>query len=182
MNKKQFRTFEIIKHEITMKKTLMALCILFIGFNAQAQVEQTEADKEKAARAMELMSKKVDMTVDEELFMGVTQNTYVSEDPKAVIMAMMVPETYADTKKKMDNEMSAKFEVLTKGEKKINNVNVLYMTGKSTAEGTTLMNTIYCVKYDANTCIMFIGMVEEGADAKYTKAIETSANSVIKKY
>ncbi|WP_046744206.1 hypothetical protein [Kordia zhangzhouensis] len=165
-----------------MKKTLFALCILFIGFNAQAQTEQAEVDKQKAARAMELMSKKVDMTVDEELFMAVTQNTYVSENPKAVVMAMMIPETYADSKKKMDTDMSNKFNVTSKGEKEINGVKVLYMNGTSEAEGVTLNNTIYCIEYDANTCIMFIGMVEEGADKKYTDAINASAQSVVKKY
>lgn len=164
-----------------MKKTLIALCILFVGFNMQAQTQtETEADKQK--RAMELMSKKVDMDVNEDLFIGVTPNTYVSESPKAVIMAMMVPETYASSKKKMDTDMSDKFNVVSKGEKKINGVDVLYMNGTSEAEGTTLNNVIYCIEYDANTCIMFIGMVEKGADKKYDEAVAKAANSVIKKY
>ncbi|WP_430412473.1 hypothetical protein [Kordia sp.] len=159
-----------------MKKLLIALCFLCIGFNVQAQ----ETDEQKQARAMELMSKKVEMTVDTELFMGVTANTYVSESPKAVIMAMMVPETYEASKKKMDTEMNDKFKVTKKGEKKVNGVNVLFMEGTSEAEGVTLNNTIYCVKYDENTCIMFIGMAEEGADKKYVDAIKAAANSIIK--
>jgi len=163
-----------------MKKTLIALCILFIGFNVQAQ--ETDAEKAKQARAMELMSKKVDMTVDEDLFMGVTPNTYVSESPKAVIMAMMVPETYEDSKKKMNENDTDKFKVTDRGEKEINGVKVLYMEGTSEAEGTTLNNTIYCVKYDEETCIMFIGMVENGADKKYEEAVAKAANSVIKKH
>jgi hypothetical protein len=163
-----------------MKKTLIALCILFIGFNVQAQ--ETEADKEKAAKAMEMMSKKVDMDVNEELFMAVTPNTYVSESPKAVIMAMMVPETYEASKKKMTENDTDKFKVTGRGEKEINGVKVLYMEGTSEAEGTILNNTIYCVKYDEETCIMFIGMVEDGADVKYTDAVAKAANSVIKKH
>ncbi|WP_215907121.1 hypothetical protein [Kordia aestuariivivens] len=163
-----------------MKKTLIALCILFIGFNVQAQ--ETEADKEKAAKAMEMMSKKVDMDVNEELFMAVTPNTYVSENPKAVIMAMMVPETYEASKEKMNENDTDKFKVTGRGEKEINGVKVLYMEGTSEAEGTTLNNTIYCVKYDEETCIMFIGMVEDGADVKYTDAVAKAANSVIKKH
>ena len=160
-----------------MKKFLIALCILFVGFTVQAQ----ETDAEKQARTMELMSKKVEMDIDTELFMGVTANTYVSESPKAVIMAMMVAETYANSKKKMNEDNSDKFKVTDKGEKKINGVNVLYMKGTSEAEGTTLNNTIYCVELDATTCIMFIGMVEEGADKKYVDAVAKAANSIIKK-
>ncbi|MBC8753707.1 hypothetical protein H2O64_03440 [Kordia sp. YSTF-M3] len=154
--------------------------MLFIGFNVQAQ--ETEADKEKAAKAMEMMSKKVDMDVNEELFMAVTPNTYVSENPKAVIMAMMVPETYEASKEKMNENDTDKFKVTGRGEKEINGVKVLYMEGTSEAEGTTLNNTIYCVKYDEETCIMFIGMVEDGADVKYTDAVAKAANSVIKKH
>lgn len=163
-----------------MKKTLIALCILFIGFNVQAQETETEAAKQ--ARAMELMSKKVDMTIDEELFMAVTVNTYVSENPKAVIMAMMVPESYESSKKKMNENDTDKFQVTERGEKEMNGVKVLYMEGTSEAEGTTLNNKIYCVKYDEKTCIMFIGMVENGANEKYENAINNAANSIIKKY
>jgi hypothetical protein len=77
-----------------MKKTLIALCMLFVAFNVQAQ----ETDAEKQALAMELMSIKIDMKVDTELFTEVTPNTFVSESPKAVIMAMIVPETYENAK------------------------------------------------------------------------------------
>ncbi|QHI38984.1 hypothetical protein IMCC3317_43840 [Kordia antarctica] len=164
-----------------MKKTLIALCILFVGFNVQAQGAGTEEDKAKAKKVMEMMSKKVDIDVDETLFTAVTPNTYVSESPKAVIMTMMVPETYAASKEKMNENETDKFKVTDRGEKEINGVKVLYMTGTSEAEGTTLNNTIYCVEYDAETCIMFIGMVEEGADKKYTDAVAKAANSVIKK-
>ena len=164
-----------------MKKTLIALCILLVGFNVQAQEATTEADKAKAAKAMEMMSKKVDMDVDTELFTAVTPNTYVSESPKAVIMAMMVPESYAASKKKMDTNMSDKFTVSNKGEKEINGVKVLFMEGTSEAEGATLNNTIYCVEYDKETCIMFIGMVENGADQKYIDAVDKAAKSMIKK-
>ncbi len=163
-----------------MKKTLIALCILFIGFNVQAQ--DTDADAAKQAKAMEMMSKKVDMDVNEELFMAVTPNTYVSESPKAVIMAMMVPETYEASRKKMSENSTEQFKVTNQGEKEINGVKVLFMNGTSEAEGTTLNNTVYCVKYDEETCIMFIGMVENGADQKYTDAVAKAANSVIKKH
>jgi hypothetical protein len=165
-----------------MRKTLIALCILFVGFNAQAQGAGTEADKAKAAKAMEMMSKKVDMDVNEELFTAATTNTYVSESPKAVIMAMIVPETYEASKAKMNENNSDQFKVSDRGEKEVNGVKVLFMEGTSESEGVTLNNTVYCVKYDEETCIMFIGMVEVGADKKYIKAITNAANSVIKKY
>ena len=164
-----------------MKKIYFAFFLLALGLNVQAQEATLKSDQDKQARAMELMSEKVDIKVDENLFMAVTPNTYVSESPKAVIMAMKVPESYAEAKKKINDSQDNKFKVKDRGEKTINGVNVLFMEGTSEAEGVTLNNTIYCVAIDENTCLMFIGMVEVGADAKYIEAITEAANSVIKK-
>lgn len=161
-----------------MKKTLMALCMLFVAV-ATVQAQETEAEKQK--RAMELMSIKVDMKVDEELFMQVTTNTYVSESPKAVIMAMIVPETYENAKAKLEGNMPPDFKVTDKGEKMMNGVKVIYMQGTAEAQGTKVNSTVYCLKRDADTCLMFMGMSEVGADKKYVDAITAAANSVVKK-
>ena len=81
-------------------KKLVIIALLFLGVFVNAQ----ETEAEKQARGIELMSKKVDMTVDSELFMSVTQNTYVSESPKAVVMGMYVPENYEAAKKKLKDK------------------------------------------------------------------------------
>ena len=151
--------------------------MLFVAFNVQAQ----ETQAEKQARAMELMSIKVDMKVDTELFQAVTPNTYVSESPKAVIMAMIVPETFEVAKDKLDGNLPPQFKVVNKGEKMMNGVTVVYLTGTSEAEGVTINSTVYCFKRDADTCIMFMGMSEVGADQKYVDAITAAGNSVVKK-
>lgn len=161
-----------------MKKTIIALCMLFVAaFNVQAQ----ETDAEKQARAMELMSIKIDMKIDKELFMEVTPNTYVSENPKAVIMAMIVPETYENAKSKLEGNMPPDFKVADKGEKTMNGVKVIYLEGTAEAQGSTVDSTVYCFKRDADTCIMFMGMLEVGSDKKYVEAIAAAANSVVKK-
>ncbi|KAB8155459.1 hypothetical protein EZY14_005350 [Kordia sp. TARA_039_SRF] len=152
--------------------------MLFVAV-ATVQAQETEAEKQK--RAMELMSIKVDMKVDEELFMKVTENTYVSESPKAVIMAMIVPETYENAKAKLEGNMPPDFKVTDKGEKMMNGVKVIYMQGTAEAQGTKVNSTVYCLKRDADTCLMFMGMSEVGADKKYADAITAAANSVVKK-
>jgi len=151
--------------------------MLFVAFNVQAQ----ETQAEKQARAMELMSIKVDMKVDTELFTAVTPNTYVSESPKAVIMAMIVPETYEIAKGKLEGNLPPTFNVVDKGEKVMNGIDIVYLTGTSEAEGVTINSTVYCFKRDAETCIMFMGMSEVGADQKYVDAITAAGNSVVKK-
>lgn len=159
-------------------KKIIIIVTIFIGVFANAQ----ETEAEKQARTMELMSKKVNMTVDEELFMAATPNTYVSESPKAVVMGMYVPENYEAAKKKLNESTSAQnFEVTSSGEKEINGVKVLYMYGKSEAEGVKLDNKIYCYEIDKDTCLMLIGMLEVDADKKYSEAIDSALKSGIKK-
>lgn len=159
-------------------KKLLFVAALFIGLFVNAQ----ETDTDKQTRAMELMSKKVDITVDEELFKAVTPNAYVSESPQAVVMGMYVPETFENAKKKLlENTEDQKFEVTDHGEKEINGVKVLYMYGKSTAQEVTLENKVYCYEIDKDTCLMLIGICEVGADKKYSDAVNTALNSAIKK-
>jgi hypothetical protein len=163
-----------------MKKTLIALCILFIGFNVQAQ-DDSGTGEAKAAKAMEMMHKKIDMDVNEELFMAVSPNIYISDNPKVMIMAMMLPETYEVSREKMEETISDKFIVTAKGVREMNGVMVSFMEGTSGTK-TTLNNVIYYVKYDEESCIMFAGTIEQNADEKYMDAFLNARNSVIKKY
>lgn len=159
-------------------KKLVIIALLFLGVFVNAQ----ETEAEKQTRGIELMSKKVDITVDSELFMSVTQNTYVSESPKAVVMGMYVPENYEAAKKKLkENASTQNFEITSSGEKEINGIKVLYMYGNSEAEGVKLNNKVYCYEIDKDTCLMLVGMLEVGADKKYSEAIDSALNSGIKK-
>jgi hypothetical protein len=169
-----------------MKKIFLALLVMTIGVNINAQEGtpvggDTTEGQEKMARIMELMAQKIEMDVDTELFASVGNNTYVSESPKAVVMAMMVPDNYENSKKKMDKDTGQQFKVIEKGETEINGVKTLFMIGTSEAEGAVLDNMIYCIEVDADTCLMFIGMVDQKADPKYAEAITKTMNSVIKK-
>jgi len=146
-----------------------------------AEGQVTQEDQEKLARMMELMGQKIDMDVDLTLFTSVSTNTYVSENPKAVIMAMMVPDSYENSKEKMDKDPGERFTITEKGETEINGVKTLYMIGISEAEGSVLDNTVYCIELDEDTCMMFIGMVDQTADPKFAEAITKTMNSIIKK-
>ena len=52
--------------------------------------------------------------------------------------------------------------------------------GTTEAEGSDLNVEMYCMGIDDETSLMFIGMVDKTADAKYAEAIEKAKNSVIK--
>ncbi|AGC76937.1 hypothetical protein LX97_03306 [Nonlabens dokdonensis] len=165
-----------------MKNLIFFSLFLFISVSSLQAQEATKEDQAQEARILELMSKKIDIDVDKELFMEVTPNTYVSEVPKGVIMAMYVPQDYETSKEKIKNDTPKDFKLEKSGEKQINGVNVLFMTGTSSAEGVTIKSTIYCIEYDKETCIMAMGMIEENAGKNYKEAVDKAITSVVKKY
>ena len=77
-----------------------------------------EANQDKMQRMLELMSKKIEMEVNTDLFKPEGANSYVSEDPKAVIMAMMVPDSYENSKMKMEKDAGGGMTITEKGEKR----------------------------------------------------------------
>ncbi len=165
-----------------MKNLIFFLLFLFISVsNIQAQ-EVSKEDQAKEAKLLELMSIKIDMDIDEELFVEVTPNTFVSESPKSVIMAMVVPQTYEKAKESMSSGQSADFKVEKRGEMEIEGISVLFMEGTSVAEGSTLVSKVYCLQYDEENCIMAMGMVEDNASKAYFDAVEKALKSVVKKY
>jgi hypothetical protein len=141
----------------------------------------TGDDQEGMTRIIELMGQKIEMYVDLTLFTPMAPNFYVSENSKGVIMAMMVPDSYENSKIKMDKDIDEQFTVTEKGETEINGVKTLFMKGTSEAEGSVLDNMIYCVKVDDNTCLMIVGMIDQLTDAKYIESIMKTVNSLIKK-
>lgn len=173
-----------------MKNILFAVIVCVMAFNLQAQTPETtetvdakteQENQAKMDRMLELMKKKIEMEVDTKLFVPQGPNSYVSEDPKAVIMAMMVPDSYENAKEKMVNDAGGNMTITEKGEKELNGVTVLFMKGTNEAEGSTLNAEMYCMEIDAETCLMFVGMADVNADAKYSEAITKAVNSVIKK-
>ncbi len=86
-----------------MKKIILSLLVLIIVVQMNAQDVTSNAgntgdDQEGMARMIELMEQKIEMYVDLTLFTSMAPNAYVSENPKAVIMAMMVPDSYENSK------------------------------------------------------------------------------------
>lgn len=163
-----------------MKNLIYILCLSLISLTAYSQ-EVGEDKVTNQARMKELMSKKVDITVDNDIFINVTPNTYVSETPKGVIMAMYIPESYEASKKRMTEEMTEKFRVTDKGEKTINGIKVLYLYGTSNTDGIILNNKIYCMEVDDETCLMVLGMMDESAEKKQHDSVDKILKTAIKK-
>lgn len=81
----------------------------------------------------------------------------------------------------MNENADPAFQVSDKGETEINGVKVLFMKGTSSAEGVTMESEIYCMEIEDELCMMFLGLTEQGIDAKYVDAVTKAMHSVIKK-
>ncbi len=152
--------------------------MLFVAFNVQAQ--EPDAAEEQAI-AMELAAIDLEMKVDTELFQKMSTNMYVSQSPKAMVMGMIVPETYENAITKLEGNLPPGFKVTNKGEKMMNGVNTMSLEGTIESPEGVINCIMYYTKRDADTCTVFMGMSEVGVDKKYTDAITAAANSIIKK-
>lgn len=153
--------------------------MLFVAvFTVQAQDDDAA---EQQAIALELSQIELDIKVDQSIFTKMSTNMYISQAPKAMIMGMVVPETYENAKSKLDSSLPPEFTVSNKGEKMMNGIQVLFIEGTGDTKDGVINCTMYCFERDADTCTMFMGMSEVGIDKKYTDAIVEAANSLIKK-
>lgn len=173
------KLFRIFEHKLnkTMKKILIALCTLFV---AVGTVQAQDDDAEKQALAVELASIDLKMEVDTSIFQKASTNMYVSQAPQVMVMGMVVPENYDNAKAKLESNLPPEFNISDKGEKMLNGVKVIFLEGTSKSPQGVINCVVYCMKRDADTCTMFMGMSEKGVDKKYTDAIDEAANSIIK--
>jgi hypothetical protein len=160
-----------------MKKTLIVLCLLLATVT---HIQAQEASKETQQKALEFMTQ-IDMKVDMSLFKEAYKNMYVSDNPKAMIMGIVIPETYEVAKQEIAKKIPPGFELKDSGEKVINGVKIFYTKGIDASRGAKLNTAMYCMKRSDKTSFMFIGVSEIGIDKKYTEAIEVAFNSVIEK-
>lgn len=146
---------------------------------AQKPIKESLSKKEKAEK---LLSTKIEIDVNTEMFTPVAINTYVSEKPKGLIMTLIVPESYQKAKETLNNKISEEIVVTEQGEKTVNGITFLYVNGYTESEGKKLSSTIYCVKYNKESCLMFMGMIDEDATTKHKNAIANAAISIVKNY
>ncbi|WP_158837468.1 hypothetical protein [Polaribacter sp. L3A8] len=157
-----------------MKNIYLILVFLFLSFNNYCQV------KEGADNLFELQKKKVAINISKNVFTSVYQNMYVSKKPDALVLAVIIPISYDAQKAKINGGTVVK-EIPFKGEKMINNENVLCFTGTIIKKGIEFKKQVYYIKQHKNTCIELTTMLPLNADTKDKKMMINIVNSVVKK-
>lgn len=150
-----------MRNEFT-KKLFYVLALFTVSFTAVAQ----DGDAEVVEEAPEVV---IDMDFNKSLYANNFGNMYMSESPKAVLIAMVVPQSYDDLKAELAKGDDSKVKNVKKGEATEAGVKFSYFTGIAKEGESEIFIEAYVKKIDANSCIMITSMYEFGVKTKYEK-------------
>lgn len=151
-----------------MKKLLkqkMLLFVSFIFFTTAVIAQEDDAVEEEMTQVA------IDMKFNKSLYPMNEGNMFYSDTPKAVIMAMEVPQKYSEMKAELDSESQPEdLKNTKKGEFEEAGTKVIYFTGIMTDDtGKEIFMEILVKKATEDTCIMITSMYELSAKEKFSK-------------
>lgn len=164
------------------KTSRLLLIILALSINASmlAQNKPLPNDTIYADTDMPAMSTKVSMEIDRKLFPKLQGGIFISENPRAIIMPMVLRadfdslqyESLLDATAKELNIIVNKQGILNKKGKK-----VYYISGKTNEKERNVIVEVYYVKADKFRTIMITGFYDLSVKNKYKKVIKRAAFS-----
>jgi hypothetical protein len=157
-----------------MKKAYLVFVLLLISSSIQSQ-----HSKEIEAHLNHTV-KEVKVDIDDTVFSKVSDNTYMSGEPKILFLSAFVEDSYKNQKVKMMRFFTEK-KFSIKIEKKISGKKVFFIEGPINKDDTDFINRNYCIKYDEETVIMITTLVEAIEDDNYKVMLEKVVQSVIDK-
>lgn len=149
-----------MRNEFT-KKLFYVLTLFTVSFTAVAQ-----DGEEVAEEAPEVV---IDMDFNKTLYANNFGNIYMSESPKAVLIAMVVPQSYEELKAELDKDNDTKVTNVKKGEATESGIKYSFFTGFVKEGDAEIFIEAFVKKVDAKSCIMITSMYEVGVKAKYEK-------------
>ena len=124
--------------------------------------------------------KEVKIDIDDTVFSKVSDNTYMSGEPKILFVSAFVVDSFKNQKVKMLKFFTEK-KFTIKLEKEISGKKVFFIEGPINKDDTDFINRNYCIKYDEETVIMITTLVEAIEDDNYKVMLEKVVQSVIDK-
>lgn len=144
-------------------KIVGIIILLLTSINSFAQEDET---------VEELKSQiKIDMNFDKTLYPLNEGNMFYSNEPKAVIVAVDIPQKYEDMKNELNNDSDAEdLKDVKKGEFEEAGKKVIYFTGIMTDEdGKEVFMEILVKKATESSCIMITSLYDINAKEKFKK-------------
>ena len=144
-----------------MKKLFYFLALFVVSFNAVAQDgdDVVEMDQEVV----------IQMDFNKSLYANNFGNMYMSESPKAVLMAMLIPQNYESGKAELSKAMEPDLKNFKAQEFTEKGLKYYSCTGEMKQEGVDVFVEVMIKKADDNSCVMISSMYEVGAKSKFDK-------------
>ena len=157
-----------------MKKAYLVFVLLLISSSIQSQ-----HSKEIDAHINHTV-KEVKVDIDDTVFSKVSDNTYMSGEPKILFVSAFVVDSFKNQKVKMLKFFTEK-RFSKKVEKEISGKKVFFIEGPINKDDTDFINKNYCIKYDEETVIMITTLIEATEYDNYKVMLEKTVQSVIDK-
>ncbi len=158
-----------------MKKIIFSLLsvIVLIG-RTYGQTDSTGADMVKEMEKM--FGAKITMEVDTTLYNNRQGNFYISENPQAMLMAVVIPDSYENSKLKLSEAVQKK-EVTVKdlGEMESNGKKIIYKIGEMKENGQDMIIELYAVEATTEKTILITGVYLPKDKLKYANSAKKAA-------
>jgi hypothetical protein len=121
----------------------------------------------------------IQMDFDKTLYAQNMGNTFMSEAPKAVLVGIVLPQSYEDIKAEMDKDNDPSLKDQKKVEFTDKGIKYMHFSGIYTQEGLEMYFEAICKKIDENSCIMITSMYEGAAKTRFEKEGKKAAISAV---
>jgi hypothetical protein len=146
---------------ILTKKLFYFLALFAVSFSF-AQEENVE-DLESAPDVV------IEMDFNKSLYANNFGNMYMSDSPKAVLMAMAIPQSYESGKTELTKAMEPDLKNFKAQEFSVNGLKYYSCSGTMMQESIEVFVEVMIKKTDDNSCLMISSMYEVGVKTKYEK-------------
>ena len=111
----------------------------------------------------------IDMDFNKSLYANNFGNMYMSDSPKAVLMAMIIPQSYESGKTELTKAMEPDLKNFKTQEFSMNGLKYYSCTGTMMQSSVEVFVEVMIKKTDDNSCLMISSMYEVGVKEKYGK-------------
>jgi len=147
--------------KVLTKKLFYFLALFTISFTAVAQDD--EVVEEMAPEVV------IDMDFNKSLYANNFGNMYMSDSPKAVLIAMVIPQSYESGKTELTKAMEPDLKNFKAQEFTENGLKYYSCSGTMMQNSVEVFAEVMIKKTDENSCVMISSMYEIGVKSKYNK-------------
>ena len=143
------------------KKLFYFLALFTVSFTAFAQDDTNVEEMEPEVV--------IDMDFNKSLYANNFGNMYMSDSPKAVLMAMVIPQSYESGKTELTKAMEPDLKNFKTQEFTENGLKYYSCSGTMMQNNIEVFVEVMIKKVDDNSCVMISSMYEVGVKEKYGK-------------